>query len=233
MNKQVVLFGRFVGVALLFSLVAHATAQVPGPAISTEAIITIGACKFTIANMFGGKFMVLHPEQTPPQQGVYDLPDTGPHASSVIGTFGLFCVDANDEGIGAMLNAKQVDGKWLMYNPWPSPNEPELTSFDPGAHPQTVQFTGGNWTGTGLTVDETSGDEKHRARMFYFCLVHQTHALCGKSPVQWLADTGEHNELWKIRAILQSVKFVDASPLLESDPAIGSASAPSNRGNDD
>uniref|UniRef100_UPI002ABE345A hypothetical protein n=1 Tax=Paraburkholderia sp. J63 TaxID=2805434 RepID=UPI002ABE345A len=117
MKKQYVFLGRLVAVTSLFGAIAHATAQVAIPAIPTEATVTIGACKFKIADMFGGKFMVPHPEGTPLQQGVYDLPDTGPQASSVIGSFGLFCVDASDEKIGTMLNARQVNGTWLMYNP--------------------------------------------------------------------------------------------------------------------
>lgn len=226
MKNRGVLLGRFVGTALLFSVIAHTEAQVPNPEVPTEATVTIGACKFKIANMFGGKLVVPRPEEAPPPQGVYDLPDTGPHASSVAGAFGLFCVESRGDEIGTMLNAKQVEGKWLMYNPWPGPDEGELTPFSPGAHPQTVHFSGSNWIGTGLTVDATTGDEKHRARTFYFCLVHRSHALCGKSPVQWLADPDKRNELWKIRAILQSVEFVDVPPPAESKSASGPSYVP-------
>jgi hypothetical protein len=226
MKKQVAFLSRLAVIASLLGVTAHATAHVAIPAVPKGATIIVGACELKIANMFGGKFIVPHTEETAPQQGVYDLPDTGPNASSVIGSFALFCVDASDEKIGTMLNARQVNGKWFKYNPWPGPGELELTPFDQGAHAQTVEFVGRDWTGTGLTVDATTGDEKRRARTFYFCLVHHAHALCGKSPVQWLADPGKRNELWKIRAILQSVEFVDTPPSIESNPASDSVSGP-------
>jgi hypothetical protein len=215
-----------VAVASLFGMAADSTAHVAVPAIPRKSTIIVGACKFEIENMFGGKFIVPSTEETAPQQGVYDLPDTGPNASSVIGSFALFCVDASDEKIDTMLDARQVNGKWFKYNPWAGPNEPEWKPFDQRAHARTVEFNGSNWTGTGLTVDATTGDEERRARTFRFCLIHQMHALCGKSPVQWLADPRKRNELWKIKAILQSIEFVDTSSSVESNPTGGSASPP-------
>ena len=98
--------------------------------------------------------------------------------------------------------------------------------FDPGAHPRTIHFKGKNWMGIGLTVDETAGDDSRRARRFNFCLIHQSHALCGDSPVQWLADPGGRNELWKIKAILESVEFVDTLPPSESNPENDPARSP-------
>ena len=226
MEKRIIFLGGFVAIASLLSVTAHATDQVAIPVIPAETTATVGACKFKIANLFGGEFFVPRPNDTPPQQGIYDLPDTGPKASSVIRSFALFCIDASDKKIGTMLNARQVNGKWFMYEPWPLRDELELTPFDQGAHPQTVQFKGSTWSGMGLTVDDTTGDEKRRARTFYFCLIHQTHALCGKSPVQWLGDPKKRNELWKIKAILQSVEFVDVPPLRETSPENGAASVP-------
>ena len=226
MKKRIIFLGRFVAVASLFSVIAHATAQVAIPAIPAETTATVGACKFKIANLFGGEFFVPRPNDTPPQQGIYDLPDTGPKASSVIRSFALFCIDASDKEIGSRLNARQVDGKWFRYTQWPRRDEAELTPFERGAHPQTVQFKGSNWSGVGLTVDDTTGDEKRRSRTFYFCLIHQAHALCGNSPVQWFADPKKRNELWKIKAILQSVEFIDESPTMEFSPANGSTSTP-------
>jgi len=90
--------------------------------------------------------------------------------------------------------------------------------FDRGARPRTIPLEGRNWTGIGLTVDSTTGDEKSRPRMFYFCLIHESHALCGASPVQWLADPQKRNDLWKLKTILESVEFIDALPPPGSNP---------------
>jgi len=226
MNKRIIFLGGFVAIASLFSAIAHATAQVAIPVIPAETTATVGACKFKIANLFGGKLIIPNPKATPPRQGIYDLPDTGPKASSVIRNFALFCIDASDKEIGTRLNARQVNGKWFRYTQWPRRDETEFTPFEPGAHPQTVQFKGSNWSGMGLTIDDTTGDEKRRARTFYFCLIHQAHALCGNSPVQWFADPAKRNELWKIKAILQSVEFIDEPPPVESSPKNGSTSIP-------
>jgi hypothetical protein len=226
MKRWIIFLGGFVAVALFFSVSAHAKNQFAIPVIPTETTATVGACKFKITNLFGGKLIIPNPKATPPRQGIYDLPDTGPKASSVIRSFALFCIDASDKEIGTRLNAKQVNGNWFRYTPWPLRDETELEPFEPGAHPQTVQFKGSNWSGVGLTVDDTTGDEKRRSRTFYFCLIHQAHALCGNSPVQWFADPKNRNELWKIRAILQSVEFVDAPSTMESSPENGAASVP-------
>lgn len=217
-----------VAMSILFSIITiTAVAQDINENVKINAkVYTVGACRFRIdSGMFGGGFEA-HSESSPPV-GIFTFPDTSfKNSAGLSNGFTLFCIDASDEKIGTMLNARQVNGKWMMYNPWPHPDEPELTAFDRGAHPRTVQFKGSNWTGTGLTVDATTGDEKRRARMFYFCLIHNAHALCGKSPVQWLADLGRPSELWKIRAILQSVEFVDVQPSLEPNSASGVTSVP-------
>ena len=204
-------------IALLSAIGEHAAAQVNQPIIPPESTVAVEECKFKIKNMFGGKVMI--PENsTYSPQGIYDLPDTGAQAPAVLRSFALVCVDASDKKIGTKLNAKKVNGQWMQYNPWPNENIPELMPFDPGARPRTIPLEGRNWTGIGLTVDSTTGDEESRHRMLYFCLIHKSHALCGKAPVQWLADRKKRNDLWKIKAILESVEFVDAPPPAESDP---------------
>jgi hypothetical protein len=220
MRKRTTITAMLVLVASLPDIRGHVAAQVATPAIPTETVAEVGPCKFKIANMFGGKLIVPDRNRENNQQGIYDLPDAGPNASPVIRTFALFCVAASDEKIGTMLNAKKINGKWMQYNPWPNQNIPELMPFDAGARPRTVQLKGSNWTGTGLTVDETTGDEDRRTRRFNFCLIHTSHALCGDSPVQRLADPRKRNELWKMKAILESVEFVDAPA--QSTPEIDS-----------
>ncbi|MFM0606966.1 hypothetical protein PQR05_20800 [Paraburkholderia sediminicola] len=139
------------------------------------------------------------------------------------GGFSLLCTDATEERLTIALNAKYVDGRWLTYGPV---NGPEFIHFDKRAHFQTIHLNGKNWIGRAYTTDDTTGDEKRRARLFYFCLIHNAHALCGYTPVVWLAKP-KRNQLWKIKAILESVEFVD-TPLPASASAAASA-APPNR----
>lgn len=224
MKKMAIVSSTLIAIALTLGIDMIARAAPPSQLQSGE-VFAVGLCTFRISNMFGGKLIVPNPDGSSPQQGIYDLPDSRPNAaSSVLGSFALFCVDASEEKISTMLNAKRVNDKWLVYNRWPSSDERELTPFERGAHPQTVEFKGVNWSGTGLTVNATTGDERRRSRTFYFCLTHQAYALCGKAPVQWLADLKRRNELWKIKAILQSVEFVDV-PLVVVPTAIGPATA--------
>lgn len=165
----------------------------------------VGSCRFRIASMFGGHFRAL--AHSSPSQGIYDLPDTGPMASPVLnGGFSLNCGEANDEQIGISLGAKLVDGQWLRYDPWG--DDPDLMPFENQAHVQTVQLNGKNWIGKGITVDDTSGDEERRGRIFSFCLVHKTQALCGSTPVEWLGSP-EINQLSTVKAILESIEFID------------------------
>jgi hypothetical protein len=103
------------------------------------------------------------------------------------------------------LDAKYVDGHWLSSGPV---DGPEFVPFDRQAHVQTIRLKGTNWTGTAYTADDTTGDERRRARVFHFCLIHDAHALCGNTPVIWLANP-KRNQLSKIKAILESVYFID------------------------
>jgi hypothetical protein len=161
-------------------------------------------CQFHITNMFGGHFYIPSHQDSLSQMGLYDFPDTGPGVLPVLQTFGLSCQSSSIDEVGIALGAKQVDGKWLQYDPLPGTSG--LTSFDGNAHPRTVTLKGANWAGIGLTVDATTGDEEKRLRFFSFCLIHNTQALCGNTPVARLADP-KHNDLWRVKSILQSVVF--------------------------
>ncbi len=197
------------------------TAKLKGIATPSKAHI-VDPCRFKIADMFGGHFRALNSDGSPPQEGSYYLPITGPMAS-LNGGFGLFCQEANERQIGIALGAKYVNDRWLKYSPWG--DDPELTPFDEQAHAQTVPLSGANWIGTALTVDDTTGDEERRARIFSFCLIHQALALCGTTPVEWLANP-KTNQLWKIKAILQSVQFVDTPVSVSSFGAASALSQP-------
>lgn len=171
-----------------------------------SADYVVGKCRFRIANVLGGHFYVPNHNDPLSQQGIYDFPDTGPKAPEVLQSFGLFCESASEDDVGAMLGAKQIDGRWLRYSP--ALYSPQLTPFENGAHPQTVSLKGKNWTGVALTIDDTTGDEEKRNRIFNFCLIHKGQALCGSTPVVRLAHP-KRNELWMMKLILQSIMFVD------------------------
>ncbi|MGQ7933540.1 hypothetical protein [Paraburkholderia sp. D1E] len=194
-------------------VVSAASATTTTTAVSVEH--TVGPCRFRITNMFGGDFDVPHPDSSPPQQGSYYLPLTGPMAALNDG-FSLFCIDATEKRLTVALNARYADGRCLNYGPV---GGPEFVPFDEKARFRTIKLKGKNWIGRAYTADDTTGDEKSRARVFHFCLIHNAYALCGDTPVVWLARP-KRNQLWKIKAILESVEFVDA-PL----PASAAASA--------
>jgi hypothetical protein len=187
------------------------------PPITGEEHV-IGACRFHMHNLFAG-YLSIYNDGTPPT-GIYHLPAVGPNAPAVLRSFGLNCWSADDRDIGTALGAKKIGAKWLQYDP--SVEAPGLTPFDINANPQTVTFKGKNWTGVGLTIDATTGDEEKRPRVFSFCLIHNAQALCGDTPVEWLADP-KHNDLWKVKSILQSVVFSDASAAIEASGASASA----------
>ncbi len=183
---------------------------------TTTAEHVVGPCRFRIANMFGGEFREAHPDSSPPQQGSYYLPITGP-SSFLTGGFGLFCVEANEERITSSLNGKYVDGRWWTYGPV---DGPEFVPYEEQAKARTIPLKEKNWTGITYTEDATTGDERTQARVFHFCLVRDARALCGYTVVEWLADRKGRNDLDRIKAILESVEFID-TPL----PAGGSATS--------
>ncbi|WP_454765718.1 hypothetical protein [Cupriavidus campinensis] len=206
--KELILGLCITGLAAAQS-VAAASEREFSQRLTERTIVTaehiVGPCHFNIANMFGGEFRVPYPDSSPPQQGSYYLPITGPLAFSA-GGFGLFCVDATDERITLALNAKYVDGRWLTYGPVKGP---EFIPFERRANARTVSLKGRNWTGIAYTEDDPTGDEKRRARVFHFCLIRSPQALCGHTPVKWLADRKTRSDLERIKAILESVEFVD------------------------
>lgn len=174
----------------------------------------LGPCRFQIANIFGGNLVASHSNDTSPQQGIYDLPDSGTEASRVLRSFSMFCRSANPEQIGTALNAEYVSGHWLNSGPV---GGPEFVPFDKRAHVQTISLKGTNWTGVAYTADDTTGDERIRARRFHFCLLHGAQALCGDTPVMWLERPGV-NDLWKVKAILESVRFHDMPTPADDTP---------------
>jgi hypothetical protein len=166
----------------------------------------VSPCRIRIANLFGGEFDIPYPDSRPPQQGIYHLPSTGPLRSPILyGGFSLNCVDADDKDkIADFLGAKKVGDAWLQ----PGYRNESWVPFDKQQHARIIELTGANWKGTGLTVDDTTGDERTRSRVFSFCLFHGSQALCGRTPVVFLANP-KVNELWKVKAILQSIQFIE------------------------
>ncbi|WP_416051099.1 hypothetical protein [Cupriavidus basilensis] len=182
---------------------AQGSAQVLAERTTTVAHV-VGSCRFSITNMFDGHFEAF--DESSPEQGGYLLPITGPKAFLTDG-FSVFCVDGNEERITSAMNAKYVDGHWLRYGAVNT--APEFVPFEKQANARTVQLKGKNWTGVAYTEDDTAGDERRRARVLHFCLIHNAHALCGNTPVKWLADRKVRSDLDRIKAILESIEFVD------------------------
>jgi hypothetical protein len=164
----------------------------------------LGPCRFEIAKMFDG-YLIAYSNTRPPR-ATYYVPVTAPQRSSVLyDGFSLDCRENTAEQLSTALNAKYASGQWLNSGP---AYGPEFVPFDRQAHVQTIPLKGTNWTGMAYTADDTTGDERTRARRFHFCLIHNTYALCGGTPVMWL-ENPKVNDLWKIKVILQSVRFTD------------------------
>ena len=224
MKKTIILLGLLSFVVVLSP--SNARAQDTAVPTTNRWRQVVGPCQFQIANMFGGYFDVPHEHNdSVPQVGIYYLPEVGPKAPHVLyGGFSLDCWSSQDTDVYAALGAKPANGQWMRYSP--SLYGPQLTPFEKGAHPQTVILKGKNWTGIGLTIDETRGDEEKRARMFSFCLIHKAQALCGSTPVVWLADP-KHNDLWMMKSILQSAVFSD--PTIPVSPSASPATSTSTK----
>jgi hypothetical protein len=181
----------------------------------------MGSCQVRIANMFGGHFRIPDPKSSP-RNGRYYLPETGRLASPVLQGFGIDCLDMKvSDGIESLLSIKQLDGRWLRKD-----RDDNWVPFEPQQHAQVFTFKGRNWAGTGLLVDDTTGDKKSRARILSFCLIHKAQALCGDTPIALLSKS-EDSELPKVEAILQSIEFVDEASSANSNANTDSV-APGN-----
>lgn len=166
----------------------------------------LGACHFEIEKLFDGHLIAYL--NTRPPRATYYVPSTRSRGSSVLHDgFSLDCRETTPEQLSTALNAKYDSGQWLSSGP---AYGPEFIPFDKQARVQTIPLKGTNWTAMAYTADDTTGDERIRARRFHFCLIHDTHALCGQTPVMWL-ENRKVNDLWKVKAILQSIRFIDTA----------------------
>jgi len=114
--------------------------------------------------------------------------------------FSLTCqAGASQDEIDTTLDAKQVNGRWLWVDGG--------SVFEEDQHFHIFFLAGKNWTGTGTTYDQTTGDESTRQRYFQFCLVetHWPQMLCGREGVSLYDDV----ELNRILAVLKTIEFVD------------------------
>lgn len=170
---------------------------------TTEPTYRMGDCRIRIAELFGGDFAIPDPISSP-RHGNYYLPATGPMAAPLLHGLGFDCFDApSSTSSEDLLSIRQRDGRWLRKD-----RDGNWVPFDNDEHACVVHFTGTNWQGIGLLVDQTTGDENQRTRSFDFCLVHDAHALCGHTPVAKLSMPKE-DELPKVEAILRSIEFID------------------------
>ena len=160
----------------------------------------IGPCRFRMADLFGGRLATYKDKE-----GIYFLPWVGPQRFRSEG-FSLFCVKATDEKIAILLDGKLIDGRWWRCSSYPCT---EMEPYEKEANAKSVPLKGRNWQGIANTADDTTGDERWRARWFRFCLIHEKNALCGRVPVKRLSNPKGRDDLPRIKAILESVEFVD------------------------
>jgi hypothetical protein len=116
--------------------------------------------------------------------------------------FVMFCYPrARRDEIDNQLGAKKVEGRWI----WLGTGEP----FESDQRFKMFAFSGKNWTGRGLTYDDTTGDEAMRQRRFSFCILQKRgpQVLCGNSSVMPLGYP-KSNVLPKIMVVLRSIEFV-------------------------
>jgi hypothetical protein len=207
---KVIFYGLIAALSINIGIARSLTSNLAKqPEIAEHAV---GSCRFKIANMFGGRFETL--SQSSPAQGGYLLPITGPKAFLTDG-FSLFCVEASVENIASSLNGKYVDGRWWTYGPV---DGPEFVPYERQAKAQTIRLNERNWTGIAYAEDATTGEERKRARIFHFCLVHGANALCGYAPVKWMSERKGRNDVERVKAILETVEFVDGPGSTDASP---------------
>ncbi|KAI3593527.1 hypothetical protein D9X30_1254 [Cupriavidus sp. U2] len=186
---------------LLFGNIAMAEISHESSANNSYANVrVVGPCRFRMEDLFGGRLATYKDKE-----GIYFLPWVGPQRFKS-GSFSLSCVKATDEKIAIYLDGKLIDGRWWRCSSYPCT---EMEPYEKKANAKTVPLKGRNWLGIAYTADDTTGDERKRARRFRFCLVHEKNALCGRIPVQWLSNPKGRDDLPRIKAILESVEFVD------------------------
>lgn len=170
----------------------------------------MGPCKIRIANLFGGHFKIPNAAAAP-THGRYYFPIAAKGAFQVVDGFGVDCMDAPSNDSAQNLLGIMRDGdRWLQRD-----RDGSWVPFEEGQHARVIGLRGQNWSGLGLLVSDTTGSPEERAQNFSFCLVHGKHAICGDSPVLLLSNP-RNNALPKMKAILQSIEFVDDGPATNS-----------------
>lgn len=166
----------------------------------------MGPCRIRIANLFGGHFKIPNAAAAP-THGRYYFPIAADGAFQVVDGFGVDCMDAPDFDSAQRLLGISHDGDhWFRRE-----SDGNRLPFEEGEHARIIDLRGLNWSGLGLLVTDTTGAPAQRTQIFSFCLVHEKHAICGETPVMLLSHP-RNSDLPKVRAILQSIEFVDDGP---------------------
>jgi hypothetical protein len=76
-------------------------------------------------------------------------------------------------------------------------------------HAKFVPLDGKNWKGGGTLTDSTTGEPFKRYRRLHFCLVHDSHALCGWSDVVSHLSAPNESMLKNVLRLLNSIEFID------------------------
>lgn len=194
-------------------------AATPAPQKQNHEVRTLGKCSFIVKNTLKGEFRSLS------QDGTSEYTDTGyvkvplpPRYMDL--SIPLRChLRSDQERLEMELGAKQVIGKWQPAGGNEAGCERRKSArtggceystnlpFYPEQNMRVVTLTGSNWQGTGIFIDDTTGDEKWRQRSFRYCLYHADVAVCGRADVRYLRKP--HNDvLDKVLTVLNSVEFV-------------------------
>lgn len=181
---------------------------------ASSPVHTIGACTIRIGSLFGGHFKIPYPVAAP-AHGRYYFPGPTKDEFQVVDGFGVDCLNASlseSDSVQTLLDIKRDDGRWLHKD-----RDDNWIPFSDDQHASVIELHGPGWSGLGLLIDDTTGDEEHRARRLSFCIAHLNHALCGDTPVALLSRPSS-NELPKVKSILGTIEFVDEESLPASCP---------------
>lgn len=163
----------------------------------------MGPCRIRIAKLFGGHFKIPNAAAAP-THGRYYFPTASNGAFQAVDGFGVDCMDAPDiDSVQNLLGIAHEGDHWFRRD-----SDGNRVPFEEGEHVRIINLRGLNWSGLGLLVTAAPA---RRTQNFSFCLVHEKHAICGETPVMLMSHP-HNSDLPKMKAILQSIEFVDDGP---------------------
>ncbi len=174
----------------------------------------IGTCHIRIGESRHGK---LYPSTDAPS-GTYMYRNVSDVSHIVEWGFPTHChYGASRKDIYRLIRAKPSGKKWIDLG-----TTGKL--FKPKQHFKLIRFSGKNWKGIGVAVDQIYyAPPELRSRFFNFCLVEDDgpQVLCGRTQIRGVTQPESESRLPKIMAVLKTIVFVD-SP---NSPATSSTSS--------